>query len=159
MLSIARLASPEYYLQEHDYYAEGGDAVCVWLGRARGRLGLLGAVTEADLKALFEGVDPKDLETPLVQNAGSPSRRPGWDLTFSAPKSVSIVWALAPEPIRAAIAECHRRAVVAALNYLEDEAAFSRRGKGGKERDPCHLIVAAFEHSTSRAGDPELHIV
>jgi hypothetical protein len=47
----------------------------------------------------------------LVQNAGHPKRDAAWDLTFSAPKSVSVLWALVPEPIRQQIEQAHQAAV------------------------------------------------
>jgi len=55
---------------------------------------------------------------------------PGWDFTLSAPKSVSLAWALADEPLRAALAEAHREAVKAALSFLEDEGGRHGAGSG-----------------------------
>ena len=53
--------------------------------------------------------------------------------------------------------EAHHDAVRAALSYLQDDATFGRRGQGGRGRIPAGLVVATFEHGTSRALDPQLH--
>ena len=83
---------------------------------------------------------------------------PGFDCTFSAPKSVSIVHALGDEFERRVISESHDAAVDAALGYLERQAAFGRRGRDGVHRvDTSGFVAAAFRHRTSRAGDPQLH--
>jgi conjugative relaxase-like TrwC/TraI family protein len=82
----------------------------------------------------------------------------GYDLTFTPVKSVSALWAIAPPPIARAIEECHHQAVAETLQFLEDNAAFSRMGAGGvAQLDTTGLIVAAFDHRDSRAGDPNLH--
>jgi conjugative relaxase-like TrwC/TraI family protein len=83
--------------------------------------------------------------------------RSGWDLTFSAPKSVSVYWGLSDPATRRKVESAQLQAVRAAVSYLELYAAQTRRGKGGKTTEPAKLIVAAFEHGTSRALDPQLH--
>ena len=82
----------------------------------------------------------------------------GFDLTFSAPKSVSVMWALGDPGVHLAVRDAHERAVDAALEYLEREATFTRRGHGGLEVIETNgLIAAGFRHRTSRNGDPQLH--
>ncbi|WP_269779757.1 MobF family relaxase [Mycobacterium intracellulare] len=82
----------------------------------------------------------------------------GYDLTFTPVKSVSTLWAIAPTPIAQAIEECHRQAVAETLEFLEEQAAFSRMGAHGVAQvDTTGLIAAAFDHRDSRAGDPNLH--
>jgi conjugative relaxase-like TrwC/TraI family protein len=158
LLSIGKLAAGqhEYYLAlaQEDYYVGGVEPPGLWWGRGAERLGLLGLVVKETLRLLFDGFHP-DTKAPLVQNPDK-TRRPGFDLTFSAPKSVSILWALVPER-RDIIEACHEGAVKEALGYLEDTAAFTRRGKGGIYRVPVSLVAALFEHGTSRALDPQLH--
>ncbi|MEO8697313.1 MAG: relaxase domain-containing protein, partial [Acidimicrobiales bacterium] len=57
-----------------------------------------------------------------------------------------------------AVADAHQRAVEAALEYLEGNATFTRRGHGGAEViESKGLIAAGFRHRTSRNGDPQLH--
>lgn len=82
----------------------------------------------------------------------------GYDLTFTPVKSVSALWAIAPAPIAAAIEQCHHHAVAETLQFLEDQAAFSRMGaQGVAQVNTTGLIAAAFDHRDSRAGDPNLH--
>jgi conjugative relaxase-like TrwC/TraI family protein len=104
---------------------------------------------------VFDGFGPDG--TPLVQNAGAADRQPGWDLTFSAPKSVSVFWAQAGSKDRQQVEQAFDAAVAAAVGYLEDEFAWSRRGKAGATAERCGLFAAAFGHQTSRELDPNLH--
>jgi conjugative relaxase-like TrwC/TraI family protein len=82
----------------------------------------------------------------------------GFDLTFSPVKSVSTLWALAPEPIARQIEAAHDAAVKDTVGWLERTATFTRLGRNGvRQVDTRGLIAAAFVHRTSRAGDPDLH--
>jgi conjugative relaxase-like TrwC/TraI family protein len=81
-----------------------------------------------------------------------------FDLTFSAPKSVSVLFAIAAEDVSAALLEAHERAVKAAFKYVEREACFTRRGHDGVRRVRGDgFVAAAYRHRLSRAGDPQLH--
>lgn len=161
MLSIGVMASGQgqYYLKlaREDYYLDGGEPVGRWWGRGAERLGLQPEqeVTANTLKSLLTGHSPAG--DPLVQNAGSKERRPGFDLTFSAPKTVSALWAVAPHDVRRDVQACHDAAVKAALGYLENDFAFTRTGKAGVDVHRGGLAIALFEHGTSRALDPLLH--
>jgi conjugative relaxase-like TrwC/TraI family protein len=82
----------------------------------------------------------------------------GWDMTFSAPKSVSVLWALSADHDRQAIEQAHRSAVLAATARLEGTAGWARRGRGGATREQtAGLLMAQFDHHTSRESDPQLH--
>lgn len=82
----------------------------------------------------------------------------GFDLCFSAPKSVSALWAVGGPQVAREVAAAHRAAVRAGLDYLEGQAAVSRRGRDGVEQVTTGGFAAAvFDHRTSRAGDPQLH--
>lgn len=82
----------------------------------------------------------------------------GFDLTFSAPKSVSVAWALADEPTRARIHAAHRRALQAVIAYGESQVFATRTGHAGAVSEDVRGVVAtAFDHWDSRAGDPQLH--
>lgn len=82
----------------------------------------------------------------------------GYDITFTPVKSVSTLWAIAPVPIAKIIEDCHNRAVADALEWQQDNAAFTRRGAGGVAQvDVDGFIAAQFFHRDSRAGDPGLH--
>ena len=84
--------------------------------------------------------------------------RPGYDLTLRPPKSVSVLWAVADDQRRAAIRHAHREAVNAVVDYYERHACYARRPTGDRGRiDSDGMIAAAFDHRTSRAGDPLLH--
>jgi len=139
-----------------DYYAEAGQAAGEWLGSSAESLGLSGAVRERPFDALAAGFDPGSGQ-PLVRRTGE-SHRPGWDFTFSAPKSVSVVWGVAQQPEREGIEGAHRDAVRRTLAFAEEQGLFiTRRGKDGIERERAKPIIAAYLHGTSREADPQLH--
>ncbi|MBD8104753.1 relaxase domain-containing protein [Plantibacter sp. CFBP 8775] len=83
----------------------------------------------------------------------------GFDLTFSAPKSVSILWALGDKTTAAAVERAHEAARDDALAYLEGNALMTRVGVNGVAQMETEggLIAAAFRHYDSRTGDPQLH--
>jgi conjugative relaxase-like TrwC/TraI family protein len=156
LLSIG-VAQGSYYasLSAEDYYHKGGEPPGVWHGEGAKELGFSGTVDKAEFLKLCDGFAPDG--EPLTQNAGKENHRAGWDLTFSAPKSVSVLWSQADEETRHKIQEAQLKAVQKAIDYLEAEAGYTRRGKGGGEIEKCKLVVATFEHGTSRAQDPQLH--
>ena len=157
MLSIGA-ASGAYYsgLASEDYYHDGGEPPGQWTGRGAEAFGLKGQVDKEQFLNLCEGFSPLGT-TRLVQNAGAENHRAAWDLTFSAPKSVSVLWSQADEATRKEIQTAQFEAVKKALEYLEREAAYTRRGHAGNEREECDLLIALFEHGTSRAQDMQLH--
>jgi len=81
------------------------------------------------------------------------------DLTFSAPKSVSVLWALGGDEVHSVVMGAHRDAVAAALGFLEARASVARRQVAGvRSVVPTEgLAVAGFVHRTSREGDPQVH--
>src|SRR6478672_11918006 len=134
MLSIGKLGKGQegYYLSkvaegEEDYYSGEGEEAGQWLGDAAAELGLSGAVEADQLVAMLTGVNPATGE-PLGLRAG-PSV-PGFDLTFSAPKSVSLTWALGDPKTAAEVKAAHLRSVEAALDYMQAHACLTRRGDG-----------------------------
>jgi conjugative relaxase-like TrwC/TraI family protein len=147
----------DYYLKgKEDYYLKGLASQGEWLGEGAKRLGLKGPVDRATFVNLLDGFSP-DRKHALVQNAGSEDRQCCWDLTFSAPKSVSVLWALATPEVRKEIEEAHLCAVKKAFQFLQDTAGVTRRGKGGMFREPAHFVAACFLEGTSRAEDMQLH--
>ena len=163
MLSIGKLAggAEGYYLRAvasgvEDYYLGSGEAPGRWVGAGSVRLGLAGVVSPEQLRAVLDGRDPATGKSLLWVRR--PDRLPGLDLTFSAPKSVSLLFALGDEQLSAVVRRAHDAAVTQALGYLEREAGEVRRGKDGRDRLPGGgFVAAAFRHRTSRAGDPQLH--
>jgi conjugative relaxase-like TrwC/TraI family protein len=82
----------------------------------------------------------------------------GFDLTFSAPKSVSVAWALADGGTQAVIYAAHQQALAYVLRYAEQCVFTSRSGRNGVVQEEIRGVVgAAFDHWDSRAGDPQLH--
>jgi conjugative relaxase-like TrwC/TraI family protein len=94
----------------------------------------------------------------VIRRGGERHAVAGFDLTFSPPKSVSVLWAAADAEGREAIWRAHREGVTAALGYLEREAAWSRAGYNGiRQVDTSGWVVASFEHRMSRTGDVQIH--
>jgi conjugative relaxase-like TrwC/TraI family protein len=82
----------------------------------------------------------------------------GYDLTFSPVKSVSTLWAVADPAVEAVIERAHQAAVKDALRFIEAQALFTRTGPHGmRQVNVRGLVVTAFTHRDSRAGDPDLH--
>ena len=139
--------------QIEDYYAKNEQGR--WSGRGAEALGLSGEVRKEEFQELAFGFDPRTGKA-LVRQAGE-THRSGWDLTFSAPKSISVAWALGDDATRSKIAEAHDRAVEAALFYMERHASFCRTGHGGKDEIHSDLACAVYRHYTSREQDPQIH--
>ena len=93
-----------------------------------------------------------------LRSSSSRASVAGFDLTFSAPKSVSVLFGIGELELQERVRAAHDIAVLQAVGYLERNAAAVRRGHGGVivEQAPG-LVAAAFRHRTSRAGDPQLH--
>jgi conjugative relaxase-like TrwC/TraI family protein len=170
MVSVGKLSAGQarYYLDQasgpvtaaaaltsgvEDYYLGGPEAAGRWLGRGARALGLDGRVQDDALHAVLDGDSPVTGE--ILRTRGTVA---GFDVTFSAPKSVSVLFGIADPAIQSAIHDAHARAVREAFVYLERSTAFARRGAGGAETVRGEgLVAAAFVHRTSRSGDPQLH--
>ena len=106
--------------------------------------------------ALMDGRDPGTGER--LKRVGGRSKVAAFDLTFSAPKSVSVLFAIGEPGLAGALVEAHESAVDAALGYLEREACRVRRGRGGVRQEiGAGFVAAAYRHRMSRAEDPQLH--
>lgn len=142
-------------LAKEDYYTKGQEPPGAWLGTGAEKIGLSGTVKPQELKNVFCGFSPDGKEK-LVQNAGKMtgerSRDPGWDLTFSAPKSVSICWAISSPEVQRMFERAHLEAIKTTLKDIEAQTVI-RKGKGGCIHEQAGLVVAAYQHSTSRAID------
>jgi conjugative relaxase-like TrwC/TraI family protein len=159
VLSVWKLAHGQeaYYLEAvaqgaEDYYV-GGEAAGRWIASSDAMLGLAGNVSPNDLRAVLSGHDPS-----TGIRLGQPHKVPGFDLTFRAPKSVSVLFGLGEPDTARQVRDAHDRAVESALAFAERHAVWSRRGRGGVTQVRGEgLIAAAFRHRTSRNGDPHLH--
>jgi conjugative relaxase-like TrwC/TraI family protein len=158
------LGSWKYYdheLSVEDYFLSHGQEAGVWVGSGAAAIGLSGTVEEGQLARLFdEGRHPVS-GAPLGAPYRHDSKRTvvtGYALSFSPPKSVSLVGAFGDRETAAEVRAAHDSAVRAALSFLEDHASFSRTGRGGViQVDTAGFVAAAFTHRTSRAGDPQMH--
>ncbi len=182
MLSIGALSSAAQgasYYERDGYYAKDDPEhrhASAWAGKGADELGLKGPVDPDTFRAVLEGRVPDGSDTRLGRRGkdGSIEHRPGRDLTFSSPKSVSIA-ALVGGDRR--IVEAHDRAVAATLAWVEKNAAETRmKNPGSGELVPApepggqvpetgrmgrvggqKIVAATFTHDTSRNLDPPLH--
>ena len=135
-------------------------AASAWAGTGAAELGLDGEVDADVFRAVLEGRVPDGSDTRLGRRGknGEIAHRPGRDLTFSAPKSVSVA-ALVGGDTR--IVDAHDRAVRATLAWVERNAAETRMRDPGTGRmvraGGQKIVAAAFRHDTSRNLDPQLH--
>jgi conjugative relaxase-like TrwC/TraI family protein len=134
-----------------------------WTGRQAGLLGLSGDVTTEDLEALLEGRDPitgSPLGYPLVDRVTASGKVvhavAGFDATLSAPKSLSVGWALSGDE---RLAECHDVAVRAVVDWVERYGSTTRIRHDGLRLHPDSqgLTAAVFRQTTSRLDDPQQH--
>ncbi len=163
MLSLGKLApgQQQYYLDTvakgaEEYYTGAKEAPGEWHGAAAARLGLHGEVDAAALGAVL-GHDHPDTGERLTLGHSHPEVA-GFDATFSAPKSVSLLFALGDRETSNEVRNAHDTAVNEAFAFLEDHTSLGRRGRGGlTEVRGDGFVAAAFRHRTSRAAEPQLH--
>lgn len=155
------------------YYTAASNPPGQWLGAGIPGIGmnLHDTVTDAAAKALFErgehpftgaslGRTPNQASTVTGANGQAVRRAAvaGFDLTFSVPKSVSVLWALGDDGYKDKVMAAHHAALEATLAWLETAAIHTRAGHGGVAHVGVHgAIAAAFDHWESRSGDPQLH--
>lgn len=167
--TMSQAAAASYYMESQrsfrhptEYYTAGTEPDGVWfnpndlLGLADGN-----RVDSKHFFRLYSGFAPETGEK-LTQNAGSDKRSPGLDITFSADKSVSTLWAIAGSDLRTKIEDAHNSAARMALQEIFlKECSYTRTRVGGTDGDiqvlPAHLLGAMFQHGTSRTDDPQLH--
>ena len=165
--TLAQAASAAYYLESqrsfrhpNEYYTAGEEPDGVWFN-PKGLFGLSdgGKVDSSDFHRLYNGFAP-NTGGKLTQNAGSERRSAGLDMTFSADKSVSALWAVADPELRAEIERAHNDAARVALEEtVLRHCAYTRirNRDGGIEVLPADISAAMFQHGTSRDNDPQLH--
>lgn len=150
-----------------DYYT-AHQAPSRWLGCGLDRLGLTRGST----------VDPEDFsklmnhETPageaMIVAKAHRLKVAAFDLTLSAPKSVSLLYAFGDEGVRMEVVAAHREAVDEALGYMETQGSQTRLVERSRDADGAGtmktrsvasegFVAAGFDHFTSRAQDPQVH--
>ena len=145
---------------DFDDYARGKDGPSgpapFWACNGPALLGLDDIAQADQVERLAHGLHPMTGE-PLVKGAGS-SHVMGLDMTFSAPKDFSAVFAGADPATQSALIECLQQSARTALGYAES-AAVTRHGHGGRLKQVAQAAVAAcYTHFASRALDPQLHV-
>lgn len=146
-----------YYLAvDHAlYYLTGELGVGVWHGAGASALGFRGPVLPEALLAAYEGYSADGLRQ-LVQVQQGKKRQAAWDITFSCPKCLSVLWSVLAPDDRHRIETIVMQAAQRAVDYLDQEALFTRRGKFGTRIEKAHGVFALCPHGTSRALDPQL---
>ncbi|MAT05937.1 MAG: hypothetical protein CL424_12935 [Acidimicrobiaceae bacterium] len=147
-----------YYVEQlPNYYLQSGEPRGVWLGDGAPMLGLAGEIADDDFLALMAGMDPQRPDRHLGRRYDDKSAR-GYDVTASAPKSVSILFALGDDDVRRDVLDAHDAAVTALAGWIERHA-HTRYRIGGEVAvvDAEGIVAAMFRQHTSRALDPQLH--
>ncbi|EFE3745018.1 conjugative transfer relaxase/helicase TraI [Escherichia coli] len=154
MLSISSIKGDAGYYSHQDNYYASGSLDSRWMGEGAEKLGLKGEVTSADMDAVRQGKLPDGSDLSRMVN-GVNKHRSGYDLTFSAPKSVSVM-ALVGEDRR--FIEAHNRAVAVVMQEVE-KLVSARITEDGKTETVLtdNMVAALYNHDTSRDLDPQLH--
>jgi conjugative relaxase-like TrwC/TraI family protein len=143
---------------QEDYYVGSGEMPGRWCGGGAEALGLAGEVDAEQFRRVLSGCDPHTGEKLLATHR----KKLGFDVAFSPPKSVSVLWALGDSEISRVVQNAHDEAVATVLGYLEGVACSVASRRGGRTAklqlaQGEGFIGAVFRHRTSRAGDPQLH--
>lgn len=157
MMSIAQVRSAgsagNYYTDRDNYYVLGSMEER-WAGKGAEQLGLQGSVDKDVFTRILEGRLPDGSDLSRMQD-GSNKHRPGYDLTFSAPKSVSMMAMLGGDK---RLIEAHNQAVDFAVRQVEALASTRVMTDGQSETLLTgNLVMALFNHDTSRDQEPQLH--
>ena len=136
----------------------GGDgkrSYGTWFGKGAASVGLEGDVDPDDFKSVLDGRLPNGVVLGTMKD-GKLTHTPGWDLTFSAPKSVSILIEVAKDE---RVLQAHENAVKDALTWTEENALGSRKRSflGRLFESSGSMVAALFTHHTSREQDPNTH--
>jgi conjugative relaxase-like TrwC/TraI family protein len=157
---IASRNAKEYFkqsLKREDYYSEGQEVVGDWNGMAAQRLGLSGAVTQADFELLCDNEKPGTKKRLTQRN--KTNRTVGYDFNFHCPKSVSVAYEFTQDE---RILDAFKSSVNQTMREIECETKTRVRKNGADEnRTTGNLVWAEFVHFTARPvngiPDPHLH--
>ncbi|MEP2780834.1 MAG: MobF family relaxase, partial [Pseudoruegeria sp.] len=162
MLSISAVsggsAQSGYYRAEGYYLQDSKEAseASQYFGKAANEAGFKGLVNDDHFSALLDGESPAGRMMGRIGPDGERQHRPGLDLTFSAPKGVSIAGLVVGDE---RVIAAHTAAVKEAMTYVEDNLVQTRIKKNGvlSVQTGGKIIAGLFQHDTSRALDPQLH--
>ncbi len=133
-------------LSKQDYYSEKAEVLGKWHGKTAAQLGFSGVVNEQDFEQVVNNRNPLTGDKITVRDAAN--RRAGFDFTFNAPKSVSVVEAITKDET---IRKAHRTALERAMRSVEaDMQTQEGQGKDKRYESTGNIIYASFEHDTSR---------
>jgi conjugative relaxase-like TrwC/TraI family protein len=173
MISISKpqgASQAKDYLSKESYYQQNSE-LGQWHGSALALkfldLSDSASIEKKTYAAVLNGLHPKTRKH-LLSNSGSDKRRAGIDITFSAPKSVSLLMelceGLGEQAFEKRIRTAHEEAVQYAMNKVSRYYAKTRirHGKGKRETANTHAVWASFQHDTTRETetgeiDPQLH--
>ncbi|OJY48525.1 MAG: conjugative transfer relaxase/helicase TraI [Legionella sp. 40-6] len=163
MLSLYPLKNAKeaghYYMEQDNYYLSEKDPleISYWQGKGAAILGLTGAVKSEDFLNMLEGKLPNgDVLGIILNKDGKRQHRPGTDLTFSAPKSISLIGLVGRDE---RLIKAHEEAVKLTIAHIEKLAAEARLTVNGETiyEKTGNLTAALFLHTTSRTFDANLH--
>jgi conjugative relaxase-like TrwC/TraI family protein len=163
MITMSQSAgAAQRYFAEHlgqsDYLSQDGARPGVWFGKGAERLGLSGEVAAADFLALAGNRDPRTGQRLTVRDAAN--ARPGYDFTFSAPKSFAAVWARTAD---ARLIEAFRDSILETIGQDVEPEMKTRLRRSGQDDDVLtgNLVGCLFLHDTTRPlkedGRPDPH--
>lgn len=158
MLSVSAIRSAvgaaSYFTKDDYYTGEHSSEMSEWGGAGAAELGLVGEIRKEAFESLLNG---RLLDGSSI--TGNARHRPGMDLTFSMPKSLSILAYVAGDE---RILEAFRESVRTTMAWVEKNLAegriYDRDAKNGQAIGTSHLTYAMFQHDTSRKLDPQGHI-
>jgi conjugative relaxase-like TrwC/TraI family protein len=162
-IHTVRVASEaKHYYQTSDYYADGVETVGTWGGKLSGLLGLRGTVDRAGFERLCDNLHPGTGDRLTLRT--NAKRRVGYDFVWSAPKSFSVLEAMAGQDDRQALLDAFESSVRETMEEDVEPDMMTRVRKGGAfaDRRTGNMLWALFNHSTSRpvedqAPDPQRH--
>ncbi|HEY3987482.1 conjugative transfer relaxase/helicase TraI [Cedecea sp.] len=155
MLTVSSIAGggASYYMAKDNYYFLGSMEAS-WMGKAAELFGLEGPVDAKTFDDALAGFFPQGVDLSRM-SGGQNVHRPGYDLTLSAPKSISVLGVVLGD---SRILEAHQRAVGVAMGEIERLASTRVMVDGVSQTEMTgKLLAAAFHHDTSRELDPQLH--
>jgi len=163
MLSIYPISTPQgmsTYYDSDGYYSKGDEQAQLasqWHGKGAETAGYSGHIKPEDFQSVLDGNAPDGRRLGRMVD-GQWKHRAGVDLTFSAPKSVSVMALVAGDD---RLVTAHEAAVKATLNHIEEKILETRVWDSGakaqfKERN-LEMVAGLFRHEVNRNQDPHLH--